>query len=297
MALSRALLSGRGVAARAAAPAPVRRSLRVRAEESTDVAKVEDAGEDEEPPAPLAVKTELPVLQTFNFPGGVQQTGWSSSAIAYLDPSLPGNYGFDPLGLSDPEGAGGFIAPSWLAYAEIIHARWAMLAIAGVVTPEYLGMMGVIPAETGVPWFLSGVIPPAGSFDYWCDPYSLFLGEMTLMGFAEIRRIQDYRKPGSMGEQYFLGLEAVLGGSGEPAYPGGQFFNMANFGADGLDDLKQKEIANGRLAMVGMLGVFVQALATGEGPVQNLYDHVADAGGNNILTTFGKMGVENTTFA
>lgn len=29
------------------------------------------------------------------------------------------------------------------------------------------------------------------------------------------------RYPGSQGKQYFLGLEAVLGGSGDPAYPGG----------------------------------------------------------------------------
>jgi hypothetical protein len=33
-----------------------------------------------------------------------------------------------------------------------------------------------------------------------------------------------------MGEQYFIGLETVLGGSGDPAYPGGQFFNMFNLG-------------------------------------------------------------------
>jgi hypothetical protein len=33
-----------------------------------------------------------------------------------------------------------------------------------------------------------------------------------------------------MGEQYFIGLENVLGGSGDPAYPGGQFFNMFNLG-------------------------------------------------------------------
>ncbi|CAH8262292.1 unnamed protein product [Arabidopsis lyrata] len=34
---------------------------------------------------------------------------------------LPGDYGFDPLGLSDPEGTGGFIEPRWLAYGEIIN--------------------------------------------------------------------------------------------------------------------------------------------------------------------------------
>jgi hypothetical protein len=28
------------------------------------------------------------------------------------------------------------------------------------------------------------------------------------------------RNPGSMGKQYFVGLEKVMGGSGDPAYPG-----------------------------------------------------------------------------
>ena len=32
--------------------------------------------------------------------------------------------------------------------------------------------------------------------------------------------MQDFRKPGSMGKQFFLGFENVLQGSGEPAYPG-----------------------------------------------------------------------------
>ena len=42
------------------------------------------------------------------------------------------------------------------------------------------------------------------------------------MQFAELRRWQDFRHPGSMGKQYFLGLESVLGGSGNPSYPGAQ---------------------------------------------------------------------------
>ena len=33
-----------------------------------------------------------------------------------------------------------------------------------------------------------------------------------------------------MSEQYFLGLEYIFKGSGNPSYPGGQFFNMFNLG-------------------------------------------------------------------
>ena len=66
------------------------------------------------------------------------------------------------------------------------------------------------------------------------DPYTLFVSELVLMGFAETRRLQDYRKPGSQNKQFFLGMEAAFGGSGNPAYPGGQFFNLAGLGVRGV---------------------------------------------------------------
>merc|ERR1712187_142831 len=120
-----------------------------------------------------------------------------------------------------------------------IHSRWAMLGAAGCVTPEILGSLGIIPAETAVPWFKSGVIPPAGSF-------------------------QNYRNPGSQGNQYFLGLEKALCGSGDPAYPGGPIFNILGMGSDenAMNDLKLKEIKNGRLAMLAMFGYGAQAVLT-----------------------------------
>lgn len=49
---------------------------------------------------------------------------------AWLDGSLPGDYGFDPLGLgSDPE------TLRWMADAEVIHGRFAMMGAAGIVIP------------------------------------------------------------------------------------------------------------------------------------------------------------------
>merc|ERR1719158_614995 len=214
----------------------------------------------------------------------------SDQSLSYLDASLPGDFGFDPLGVYDPEGKGFAVSPSWLQYAEVIHARWAMLGAAGCIAPEILGRIGVIPAETAVPWFKSGVIPPAGTFkQYWSDPYTIFFVQIVLMQFAELRRWQDYRNPGSQGKQYFLGLEAIFCGSGNPSYPGGPFFNMLGLGKTEkeMKELKLKEIKNGRLAMLALWGFGAQAVLTGKGPLENLADHLSDPLNNNMLTNLG----------
>lgn len=214
----------------------------------------------------------------------------SESTLQYLDGTLPGDYGFDPLGLMDPVNSGGFITPQWLAYSEVIHCRWAMLGAAGCIAPEILGRNGI---GVDIRWFETGVIPPAGTYDkYWTDPYSLFFIEVIAMQFAELKRWQDFRYPGSQAKQYFVGLESVLGGSGDPAYPGGPWFNFFNLGGKSEEDMKKlklNEIKNGRLAMIAVFGYGAQAVLTGKGPYENLLDHLADPVHNNILSNFGKM--------
>lgn len=81
--------------------------------------------------------------------GGLYNNTTDANALAYLDGSLPGDYGFDPLGLMDPANSGGFVNPEWLSYSEVIHGRWAMLGAAGCIAPEALAKMGVIPEATG----------------------------------------------------------------------------------------------------------------------------------------------------
>ena len=99
-----------------------------------------------------------------------------------------------------------------------------------------------------------------------------------MMNWAEIRRWQDIKNPGSVSEDpAFPGNKLPAGDVG---YPGG-IFNPMNYGksTDELKALKAKEIANGRLAMVAALGCFIQYDHTGVGPVENLTSHLSNPGG------------------
>jgi light-harvesting complex II chlorophyll a/b binding protein 5 len=184
---------------------------------------------------------------------------------SYLDGTLAGDYGFDPLGL----GADGAIKQ--YRVAEVIHARWAMLAIPGVVIPEALGLPGGVWTETGKV-FLDG---ETGRPFFLENPIVFAAVQVALMAGVEQFRSSGEGPAGfvpfkgKFDESAFKGLD--------PINPGGplDFFNVASNPQD-LALLKVKEIKNGRLAMIAMLGVFVQGLTTGEGPAANWGKHVAD---------------------
>lgn len=73
--------------------------------------------------------------------------------------------------------------------------------------------------------------------------------------------------------------------------PGGPAFNFLGFGRseNNLRDLQIKEVKNGRLAMIAVLGFGAQAVLTRQGPFQNLLDHLSNPTANNILTNFGRI--------
>ncbi|XP_039134014.1 LOW QUALITY PROTEIN: chlorophyll a-b binding protein CP26, chloroplastic [Dioscorea cayenensis subsp. rotundata] len=190
-----------------------------------------------------------------------------SEVPEYLTGEVPGDYGYDPFGLSkNPENF-----TKYRAY-ELIHARWAMLGAAGFIIPEAFNKFGANCGPEAV-WFKTGALLLDGNtLNYFGKniPINLVLAiaaEVVLVGGAEYYRLTNG-----------LDLEDTL-------HPGGPFdpLGLAN-DPDQAAILKVKEIKNGRLAMFAMLGFFLQAYVTGEGPVENLAKHLSDPFGNNLLT-------------
>merc|ERR1711985_26268 len=208
----------------------------------------------------------------------------NTSRPTWLDGSLPGDRGFDPLGLAKPveylqfdldqldqnraqNVAGGVIgtfkpdvkevtSQSLQPYSEVfglsrfrecelLHGRWAMLATLGSIVAE---------SATGVSWVDAGKIELDGTrylnFDLPFSISQLCWIELFAVGGAEL-----YRN----GE---LDTEKRL-------YPGGVFdpLGLASPGKADIDQinrLREAEIKHGRLAMVAFFGFGIQALTVEE---------------------------------
>ncbi|CAN1174222.1 hypothetical protein LINPERPRIM_LOCUS9764, partial [Linum perenne] len=178
---------------------------------------------------------------------------------AHLDGSSPGDFGFDPLGLATvPENFERF------KESELIHCRWAMLAVPGILVPEALGLGNWVQAQA---W----AALPDGQASYLGQPVPWgTLPTILVIEFLSIAFVEHQRSMEKDPEK--------------KKYPGGAF-DPLGFSKDPakFEEYKLKEIKNGRLALLAFVGFCVQQSAyPGTGPLENLATHLADPWHKNI---------------
>mmetsp|Transcript_5163 Transcript_5163/g.18909 ORF Transcript_5163/g.18909 Transcript_5163/m.18909 type:complete len:229 (+) Transcript_5163:103-789(+) len=190
------------------------------------------------------------------------KASWAPGAKSpeWLDGSLPGDYGFDPLGFGkSASNLERFVE------AELLHARWAMLAVSGVVAVE-------LEPNVQESWLDVALWPKTG------DAIS-YVGEDLPYSLAAV-----------VGIQFVTMTIAELYRAAEPdaelrKYPGGAFDPLGLSDSEDIATLKVKEIANGRVAMLAIAGVFLQSAAGQGTPLEALSAHLSDPGHNNIVTS------------
>mmetsp|Transcript_130384 Transcript_130384/g.225780 ORF Transcript_130384/g.225780 Transcript_130384/m.225780 type:complete len:249 (-) Transcript_130384:205-951(-) len=163
-------------------------------------------------------------------------------APPYLDGSMPGDQGFDPMGIStNVIEIGGNLR--YFREVELMHGRQAMLACVGFVWPSVFGKLNV-------EWAESVSFNPL--YAMYQLPNEVVAQLFIFMLAAELQRaniiFNEDREPGDHGF--------------DPLDFQGKFCKTP----EELFIMKEKELANGRLAMIAFAG-FVFALAfTGEVP-------------------------------
>jgi len=149
---------------------------------------------------------------------------------------MVGDVGFDPLSFSDD------MDINWMREAEIKHGRASMLATLGFVSQQYLTLPGyehvddsnLAPSVVGASAMLQ-IVFWMGVLEFWTNK-----GNVTMETMFE----DPDREPGNLGFDP-MGLSV---GKTE----------------DEMNDMKLKEIKNGRLAMLAIGGMIHHNWITGE---------------------------------
>lgn len=159
---------------------------------------------------------------------------------------MAGDFGFDPLGLSEIDGVG--IDLYWLREAELKHCRLAMLAVTGFIFVEKHGPapgceMATAKNQIDAFWQL-----------WAAHPQYIVFGLIMIMFIEAISGIATTSgRESGMREPGDFGLDPL-------------FIK----GTDKWDRMALAEVQNGRLAMWAAAGEILQGCTTGEGALQNL---------------------------
>lgn len=146
-------------------------------------------------------------------------------APAALDGSMVGDFGFDPLGFTNTIGNMNYVRA-----AELKHGRVSMLAVVGFILQQYVHIR------------LDQADPLKTVTELGFGP------NLQILSFIGVIELATWDKTfgDSAGDLGFDPLKLSKGKSEAQ-----------------MEDLQLKEIKNGRLAMIGIMGLLAQNIATG----------------------------------
>lgn len=147
-------------------------------------------------------------------------------APAALDGSMVGDFGFDPLGFTNTIGNMNYVRS-----AELKHGRVAMLAVVGFIVQQYVHFRidESDPIKT---------ITELG-----------FGPNLQILSFIGVIELATWDKTFTGETAGDLGFDPLMLSKGKSEAQ--------------MNDLQLKEIKNGRLAMIGIMGLLAQNIATG----------------------------------
>eukprot|EP00549_Striatella_unipunctata_P025481 CAMPEP_0118718992 /NCGR_PEP_ID=MMETSP0800-20121206/29154_1 /TAXON_ID=210618 ORGANISM="Striatella unipunctata, Strain CCMP2910" /NCGR_SAMPLE_ID=MMETSP0800 /ASSEMBLY_ACC=CAM_ASM_000638 /LENGTH=239 /DNA_ID=CAMNT_0006626165 /DNA_START=51 /DNA_END=770 /DNA_ORIENTATION=+ len=183
-----------------------------------------------------------------------------ATAPATLDGTLLGDNGFDPLGFSlnknDWFAFEGLSGIRWMREAELVHGRIAQLAALGFVWP---GLIGTFPSTPGLGLDAFAETNPLQVWGH--VPALSGLQILSFMIWIEVKRLNIIKEEGN---KYMLGDLKL--GQGEGRW---NPFSFA-FSPEAYEIKQRQELEHCRVAMVGVLGLYLQAKISGMGIVEQL---------------------------
>lgn len=196
---------------------------------------------------------------------------------------FPGDSGWDPWKLKRSNHK----AFNELREIELIHARWAMLGVLGLIFSDIAGQpfypyTNPTPA-TVLPLAAAGLVVLAIIETYRLAylvqekdvDARMYPGkQFDFLGLTKER--QKGRPPG-------IGIYSGWVGGFAGWLAGGWWFQQKDLTEMELDELKTKELKNGRLAMVSFLGCCFASFLTGKGPYTLLLQHLSDPVHNTVM--------------
>jgi len=213
----------------------------------------------------VSSSSDATIIAADVFASGVDSVALPLTKAPYtLDGSLVGDVGFDPFGFSTIKTGSQFLGDAfednlkWYREAELMHGRIAMMAALGFVFP---GLIGTLPGNewTGVDAY-SYTNPLEALYKAPGLAIQQIFCFMAVMEFFRIKRIQE------KGASYEAGDFGW--GQGEDRWNPYKF----NYTPEEYKEKQLQELKNGRLAMMGVLGLYLQANASGVGVIEQLKD-------------------------